>query len=89
MALFTRGSVFSPLYVSQLPSEVANCKVVGCTSGVGLFPAALGLSFLNKRVGTGPAATQVGPVCAQTRPGLPGTCLWQAELFQASCGRQT
>ena len=89
MALFTRGSVFSPLYVSQLPSEVANCKVVGCASGVGLLPAALSPSFLDNGVRTGPAATQVGLVCAQTRPGLLGTCLWQAELFQASCGRQT
>ena len=45
MALFAKDSVFSPLSVSQLPSEVANCKVVGCASGVGLLPAALGPSF--------------------------------------------
>ena len=63
--------------------------MVGCASGVGLLPAALGPSFLDKGVGTSPAATQVGPVCAQTRPRLPGTCLRQAELFQTSCGRQT
>ena len=69
-----RGSVFSPLFASQLPSEVANCKVVGYASGVGLLPT-------DKGVGTGPAATQVGPACAQTRLGLPGTCLQQAELF--------
>ena len=25
--------------------------------------------------------------CAQTRPGLLGTCLQQAELFQTSCGK--
>ena len=54
---------------------------MGCASSVGLLPAALGLSFLDKGVGTSPATTQVGPTCAQTRPGLPGTCLRQAELF--------
>ena len=89
VALFARGSVFSPLFVSQLPSEVANCKVVGYASGVGLLPTALSPSFLDKGVKTGPAATQIGPACAQTRLGLPGTCLRQATLFQASCGRQT
>ena len=50
-------------------------KVVSCASGVGLLPAALGPRFLDKGVGTGPTTTQVGPVYAQTRPGLPGTCL--------------
>ena len=89
MALFAKDSVFSPLFVSQLPSEVANCKVVGCASGVGLLPAASGSSFLDKGVRTGPAATQVGLACAQTKPGLSGTSLRQAELFQTSCGRQT
>ena len=64
------------------------CKVVGCASGVGLLPAALGQSFLDKGIGTGPTAIQLGPACAQTMPGLPGTCLRQAELFQISCGRQ-
>ena len=68
---------FSPLSVSQLPSEVANCKVVGYASSVGLLPATLGPNFLDMGVGTGPAATQVGPACAQTRPGLPRTCLRQ------------
>ena len=63
--------------------------MVGCASDVGLLPAALSPSFLDKGVGTGPAATQVGPACAQTRPGLPRMCLRQAELFQTSCGRQT
>ena len=63
--------------------------MVGYASDVGLLPAALSPSFLDKGVGTGPAATQVGPACVQTRPGLPGMCLRQAELFQASCGRQT
>ena len=33
------------------------CKVVGCASGVGLPPAALNPSFLDKRVGTSPAST--------------------------------
>ena len=55
--------------------------VLGYASGVGLLPAALGPSFLDKGVGTSPVATQFGPACAQTRPGLPGTCLRQAELF--------
>ena len=52
------------------------CNVVGCASSVGLLPAALGPSFffLDKGVGTGPAATQVGSACVQTKPGLPGTC---------------
>jgi len=63
--------------------------VVGCASGVGLLPVALGPSFLDKGVRTGPAAAQVGPACVQTRLGLPGTCLRQAELFQTGCGRQT
>ena len=60
MALFARGSVFFfllPLSASQLPSEVANCKVVGCASGVGLLPAALSPNFLDKGVETGPAST--------------------------------
>ena len=63
--------------------------VVGCARSVGLLPTALGLSFLGKGVGTGPAATQFGLACAQTKPGLPGMCLRQAKLFQISCGRQT
>ena len=67
---------------------VGYCKVVGCASSVGLLPTALGPSFLDKGVGTGPTATQFGPVCAQTMPGLPESCLRQADLFQTSCGRQ-
>ena len=63
--------------------------VLGYASGVGLLPAALGPSFLDKGVGTSPVATQVGPAYAQTRSGLPGTCLRQTELFQTSCGKQT
>ena len=62
---------------------------MGYASGVGLLPVTLSPSFLDKGVGTSPTATQVSPACAQTRPGLPETCLRQAELFQTSCGRQT
>ena len=51
------------------------CKVVDCASSVGLLPAALGPSFLDKGVGTGPTATQLGPACAQTMPRLPGARL--------------
>ena len=63
--------------------------MVGCARSVRLLPATLDPSFLDKRVETGLAATQVGPACAQTKPGSPGTCLRQVELFQTSCGRQT
>ena len=63
--------------------------MVGCASSVGLLPAALGSSFLDKGVGTGPDTTQFSPAFAQTMPGLPGACLRQVELFQTSCGRQT
>ena len=52
-----RGALFFffllPLFVSQLPSGVANYKVVACASGVGLFLAALSPSFLDKGIGTG------------------------------------
>ena len=64
------------------------CKVVGCASSVGLLTAALGPSFLDKGVGTGPATTQFSLACVQTMPGLPGTCLQQTKLFQTSYGRQ-
>ena len=63
--------------------------MVGCANNVGLLPAALGPSFLDKGVGTDLTATQFGPACAQTILGLLGTCLRQVELFQISCGRQT
>ena len=66
-----------------------HCKVVGYASSGGLLPATLDPSFLDKGVGTSPVATQFGPACAQTMPGLPGMCLRQAELYQTSCGRQT
>ena len=62
---------------------------MGCVSSVGLLLVTLGLSFLDKGVRTGPIATQFGLACAQTMLGLPGTCLWQTELFQTSYGRQT
>ena len=65
------------------------CKGVGCASSVGLPPAALSPSFLDKRVGTGPVSAEVGPACAQTRPNLPGTRSRQAKLFQTNRGKQT
>ena len=46
--------------------------MVGCASSVGLLPAALGLSFLDKGVRTNPIGTHFGPTCAQTTPRLPG-----------------
>ena len=55
--MLASGTVFSPQFVSQLPSVVANCKVVGCASSVGLLLAALDLSFLDKGVGTDPIST--------------------------------
>ena len=75
-------------YITLLFSLVEYCKVVGYASTVGLLPTALGPSFLNKRVRTGPTATQFDPACVQTMPSLPGTYLWQVELFQISCGKQ-
>ena len=69
--------------------KATNCKVVGCASSVGLHLAALDPSFLDKGVGTDQTTTQFGLACTQTMPGLPGTCLRQAELFQISCDRQT
>ena len=80
--LLSHNSITDIIFIIQ-------CKVVGCAIGVGLLPTALDPSFLDKGVGTGPAATQVGPACAQTKPSLPGTYLRQTELFQTSCGRQT
>ena len=44
--------------------------MVGYANGVGLLPAALGPSFLDKGVWIGPVATHVGPACAQIRPGF-------------------
>ena len=50
----------------------------------GLPPTVLGLSILSKGVETGPTRTQMGPVCAQTMPRLPGACLRQAECGACS-----
>ena len=55
---------------------------------VGLPPVVLGPNIQSKGVETGPIATQFGPTYAQIMPRLPGACLWRAELFQVSCGRQ-
>ena len=60
------------LSVSQLPSGVINCKVVGLVCNVRLLPTTLGPSFLDKGVGTGQTRTHLGPACAQTTPHLPG-----------------
>ena len=54
----------------------------------GLPPTVLGPNIMSKGVETGPIATQFGPTYAQIMPRLPGACLWRAELFQVSCGRQ-
>ena len=48
---------------------------------VGLPSAVLGSSVLSKGVETGQTGTQIGPVCAQIIPRLPGACLRQVELF--------
>ena len=50
----------------------AYCKVMGLVCNVGPLPTALSLSFLNKRVGTGPTGTHLSPACAQTTPHLLG-----------------
>ena len=51
--------------------------------------AVMGSSMLGKGVETSPVAAQPELVCAQTMPRLSRVCLWQAELFQRSHGRQT
>ena len=48
------------------------CKVVGLVCNIGLLPTALGPSFLDKGVGTGPIETHLGLACAQTTLRLPG-----------------
>ena len=45
---------------------------MGLVCNVRLLPTVLGLSFLNKGVGTGPIETHLGPACAQITPRLPG-----------------
>ena len=71
-----------------------NCKVVGLVCNVELLPIALGPSFLDKGVGTGPTRTHLGPACAQTTPRLPSfgympmasraaiKKLWRADIIQ-------
>ena len=53
----------------------------------GLPPVVLGLNILSKGVETGSTASQFSLAWAQTMPRLSGAHLWQAELFQMSCGR--
>ena len=67
---------------------------MGLVCNVGLLPAALGSSFLDKGVGTGPTETHLGLACAQTTPPLPGfgympmasrvaiKKLWQSDIIQ-------
>ena len=43
--------------INERMNKIEECKVVGCASGVGLLPTALGPSFLDKGVGTGLATT--------------------------------
>ena len=69
------------LFVSQLPSEVANLMWWAFLCSIGLPPTVLGPSVLSKRVETGLTGTQLGLACAQTIPRLPGACLRQTELF--------
>ena len=45
---------------------------MGLVCNVGLLSTALGPSFLDKRVVTGPTGTHLGPTCAQTTPHLLG-----------------
>ena len=60
------------LSFSQLPNEVANCKVMGLVCNVVLLSTALGSSFLDIGVGTGPTRTHLSPAYAQTTQRLPG-----------------
>ena len=69
------------LYVSQLPSEVANLMWWAFLCSIGLPPTVLGPSVLIKGVEIGPTETQLGPACVQTIPCLPGACLRQVGLF--------
>ena len=43
---------------------------MGLVCNIRLLPTVLGLSFLNKGVGTGPIGTHLGPTCAQITPRL-------------------
>ena len=71
---------------------------MGLVCNVGLLPTALGPSFLDKGVGTGPTGTHLGPACAQTTPCLPGfgympiasraaiKKLWRTNIIQITQG---
>ena len=59
-----KGFYVLSLYVSQLPSGVSNCKVVGLICNVRLLPTTLGPSFLDKEIGTNPTGTHLGSACA-------------------------
>ena len=48
-----------------------DCKGVGLACSVRLLPAALGPSFLDKGVGTGPIAIHLGLACARTTSRFP------------------
>ena len=66
-----------------------SCRGLFCiVRWAGLLSAVMGPSILSKGVKTSPTITQLGLVCAQTMPRLPGVCLWQAKLFQMSYDRQ-
>ena len=67
-----KGFFVLSLYAPQLPSEVANCKVVGLFCNAELPPTMLGPGFLDKEVGIGPITTHLGSTRAQTTPCLPG-----------------
>ena len=54
----------------------------------GLPYAVIGPSILSNGVKTSPVAAQLELACAQTTLCLPEVCIWQAELFQMSYGRQ-
>ena len=68
--------------------------MVGLVCNVGLLPATLGPSFLDKGVGTGLVGTHLGLVCAQITPRLPDfgympmtsraaiKKLWQTDIIQ-------
>ena len=70
------------------------CKVVGLVCNVGLHSTALGLSFLDKGVGTGPTGTHLGSAYVQTTPRLPSFSymamasratikkLWRVDIIQ-------
>ena len=68
--------------------SIEDCSEPFWLNRVGLPPAVLGPNILSMGVEISPTATQFDPACAQTMPRFPGVCLWRAELFQMSRGRQ-